>query len=151
MTGSLYEVWETLEWQLHETFDPSMPQVITDTYLQIAIKEGSDTLPSPWMTTVTRQLSEIEENAIMFTAGYVIYTLQKHRKSSQPASADCVSWLMHMLEVPRLDIEDDESFENCAARWVKISNHGGVLILSCGAYWLFRDFELLLWAFLEKH
>ena len=28
VTGSLYEVWETLEWQLHETFDPSLPQVI---------------------------------------------------------------------------------------------------------------------------
>ena len=61
------------------------------------------------MTTVTRQLSEIEENAIMFAAGYVVcILLQKHRKSSQPLSADFVSRLMHMLEGSPLDIEDED-------------------------------------------
>ena len=151
VTGSLYEVWETLERQLHETFDPSLPQVIADTYLHIAINEVSDTLPSPCTTTVTRQLSEIEENAIMFAAGYVVrILLQKYKKSSQPLSAEFVSCLMHMVEGSPLDIQDDESFENCAARWVNISNRGGLLILRRGAYWLFRDVELLLWPFLEK-
>ena len=87
----------------------------------------------------------------MFAAGYAVcILLQKHRKSSQPLSADFVSWLMHMLEGSPLDIEDDESSENCAAGWVNISNRGGLFILCHGAYWLFRDVELLLWLFVEK-
>ena len=45
----------------------------------------------------------------MFTAGYVVcILLQKHRKSSQPLSADFVSRLMHMLEGSPLDIEDED-------------------------------------------
>ena len=76
-----------------------------------------------------------------------LYSSSEAQESSQP---DFVSWLMHMLEGSPLDIEDDESSKNCAAGWVNISNRGGLLILHCGAYWLFRDVELLLWLFVEK-
>ena len=49
-----------------------------------------------------------------------------------------VSWLMHMLEGSPLDIEDDESSKNCAARWVNISNRGGLFRLSWSILALLR-------------
>ena len=152
VTSSLTVAWERLELQMHETFDPSLPQMISDTYLRSTIKQICDSLPSsPCTSTAMRQLTEVEENAIMYAAGYVVRVLiQKYKKSSDLVSADFVSCLTHMLEGSPLDIEGNESFEDCASRWVKVTNRGGLLILRRGAYWLFRDVELVLWPFLEK-
>ena len=141
--------WEQLQGQLQENFDPPVPQLIADSYLHAAIKEAADTLPSPSRNPAVRQLSEIEENAIN-AAGYVVRVLmEKYKEAVGPVAADFMACLLNMLEGSSLDIEQNESFEECAARWVKLTNQGGLLILRQGAYWLFRDIELLLWPFLR--
>ena len=115
-----------------------------------AIKEAADTLPSPSRSLAVRQMSEIEENAIMYAAGYVVRVLmEKYKEAVGPVAADFMACLLNMLEGSSLDIEQNESFKECAARWVKLTNRGGLLILRQGAYWLFRDIELLLWPLLH--
>ena len=99
VTSSLTVEWEKLELQMHKTFDQSLLQLIADSYLWSTIKEISDTLPSPCSTTAMRQLSEVEENAIMHAAGYVVRVLiQKYKKGSDFIAANFVSCLTHMLE-----------------------------------------------------
>lgn len=133
VTGSLTVEWELLEQQMQETFDPSLPQLIANSYLRSTIKDVTDSLLSPCTSRTTRKLTEIEENAIMFAGGYIVGVLiDKHRKGSQPVSADFVSCLAHMLEGSSLDIDEDESFESCAVQWVKISNRGGSLTAPWG-------------------
>ena len=123
VTSSLYIAWEQLEGQLQEKFDPSVPQLIADSYLHAAIKEAADTLPSPSRSPAVRQLSEIEENAIMYAAGYVVRVLMENYKEAVgPVAADFMACLLNMLEGSSLDIEQNESFEECAARWVKLTN-----------------------------
>lgn len=53
----------------------------------------------------------MEENAIIYAAGYVVRVLiQKYKKGSDFVAANFVSCLTHMLEGSPLDIERDESF-----------------------------------------
>ena len=88
VTSSLYTAWEQLDRQLQENFDPSIPQLIADSYLHAAIKEAADTLPSSSRSPAVRQLSEIEENAIMYAAGYVVRVLmEKYKKAIGPVAA----------------------------------------------------------------
>lgn len=98
-----------------------------------------------------RQLTEVEQNAIMYAAGYVVRVLiQKYKNSKESLAAEYVSCLTHMLEGSSLYVQEDESFQHCASRWVMLTNRGGLLILHQRASALFRDIELLLWAFLKQ-
>ena len=152
VTNSLLAAWGKLEEQLQQSFDASLPQIIADDYLRHAMKEATEAMPSPPSgSQIARQLTDIEEQAIMYAAGYVVRVLlEKYKKRKDSAAANCVDCLTNMLEGSPLDIERDESFEECVARWVKLTSRGGLLILRQGAYWLFSEIEELLWPFLEK-
>ena len=139
-TGSLLSAWRQLEEQLQHSFDASLPQMIADNYLRHAVKEIADAIPVLITSgrEVARQLTDIEEKAIMYAAGYVVRVLiDKYKKNKDLAAANYVACLTNMREGSPLDIEGDESFEECVARWVRLTSRGGLLILRQGAYWLF--------------
>ena len=144
--------WDRVEKHLNKSFDPALPQMVADIFLCVTIKQEVQALPSSAPTpTVQRQLSEVEDNTIMYAAGYVVQVLFKqYEQCTDLMAADYVECLENMLEGSLLDVHMDATFEDFASCWVKEGNCGGLVILRQGAYWLFREVEMLLWPFLKN-
>ena len=81
VTESLMEEWTTMEAEIEADFEPSLPQIIADTTLSGNIKEKKESLPNQTSSkSLTRELSELEENAIFYASGYVVHALLKSIK-----------------------------------------------------------------------
>ena len=104
VTSSLLTAWGKLEEQLQQSFDTSLPQIIADDSLRHAMKEAREAMPSPPSgSPIDRQLTDIEEQAIMYAAGYVIHVLEEYKRENTTA-ANCVACFTNMLEGSPLDI-----------------------------------------------
>ena len=92
--------------------------------------------------TTFRVLSEIEKNAVRYTAGYVIRKLEeKYSKQKSQQSKECTAALQVMAGKLHTRITQDS--EQSSNNWISMVNRGGLYFVEDVVYDLFVNIELL--------
>ena len=94
----------------------------------------------------TRQLSQIEENAIYYAAGYVVYKLiNKHRQSTEERAVKIVGALLSMVGQDAVgDIpQDTSSYLDYVKTWTCTNDRGDLRHVSDDTYRCFVAIEMI--------
>ena len=94
----------------------------------------------------TRQLSQIEENAIYYAAGFVVYKLiNKHRQSTEERAVKIVGTLLSMVGQDAVgDIpQDTSSYLDYVKTWTCTNDRGGLRHVSDDTYRCFVAIEMI--------
>ena len=87
-----------------------------------------------------RILSPIEENAIRYTAGYVIHKLEnKYSAKNKEYNIECATALKIMGTKLQQQTEEPVPQEDMSTRWTNLVNRGGLFVVKDHVY----DFLLL--------
>lgn len=110
----------------------------TLTKAQTSSESTSNPEPPP------RTLSLIEENAIRYTAGYVIRKLERKysKKTSPPYAAECMALLREMAGKLITRQATSETGKN-SSEWTCLIDRGGLYHVEDSVYYLFVALELL--------
>lgn len=110
--------------------------------------------PAPYDTTtneIVREFSPVEENAIYFTAGYVIRKLlKKYQKQDSDKAAIFVQSLLNMLGEDCDNIEAYSSFAEYVKTWTTQTDRGGLLHVSIDTFHLFKAIEIVTYDLMKK-
>ena len=99
--------------------------------------------------SAVRTLSEIEENAVRYTAGYVIRKLEQNyskKKEKSKAAAECTLVLQEMgRKMPRHPAteEIEQREQQSSNKWTSLVNRGGLYFIQDEVFDLFVTIELL--------
>lgn len=102
-------------------------------------------------TEVFRQFSTVEENAIYYTAGYVVRKLlNKYKKLDSDKAANFVQGLLDMLGEDSDNIEACNSFGEYVKMWTIQTDRGGLLHASIDTFRLFKAIEMITYDLMKK-
>ena len=88
---------------------------------------------------VSREFSEVEENAIYYVAGYIIRKLAwKHERSSNPKSKVFAAALVEMLGEDCHSVNALSSYDEYVKTWTKFNDRGGLKHVSLYTFNCFK-------------
>lgn len=98
-----------------------------------------------------RELTIIEENAIYYSAGYVVKKLLQRYRSDNRDNADImVKALLNMLGDDHSNIEPFSSYLAYVKLWTETTDRGGLKHVSEDTYRCFKALELITYELLKK-
>ncbi len=92
---------------------------------------------------VLGELSDIEQNAVRYTAGSVIHKLKEIQKMKTKEGTECLAVLNNMgrkMQVDESQHADDQ--KHSSTKWMKLVNRGGLCFVQDVVYDLFIAIEL---------
>ena len=111
----------------------------------------SQHLPLTSKSHAVRKLTVIEENAIYYSAGYVVKKLLQCYKSQNREDADImVKALLNMLGDSHSNIEPCSSYTTYVKVWTETTYHGGLKHVSEDTLRCFKALELITYELLQK-
>jgi len=121
-------------------------------YLNTHLKDHGTPENQPSVNTFkgdTRVLTDIEKNAVRYTAGFVIHKLQeRYKKVKTKEGKECLAAL-HNIGSKMKSSELGEQ-EHCSSRWIKIVNRGGLCFVEDAVYDFFVTIEIIVDAKLSE-
>ena len=121
--------------------------------LIVITQEDGSSHSSPFVSKsgVLRELSMIEENAIYYSAGYVVKKLLQHYKADNRENADViVKALLNMLGTNHPNIEPFSSYLSYVKVWIDTTDRGGLKHVSEDTFRCFKALELVTYELLKK-
>ena len=148
--GEGFNLYSSIEKKLEMKVPEILWQLILEKeftwFLSTYLVSVDDTQPAPGIDqssdTAARALSEIEKNAVRYTAGYVIRKLEeKFSKQQSQESKECKAALLVMAG--KLNTRDSREQEHSSNKWINIVNRGGLYFVEDVVYDLFVTIESL--------
>ena len=131
-----------------KTLELNAPQILWQLLMekefirQFSIQLQNNSQVSPSSPSTPRILSNIEENAVRYTAGYVIRKLeQMYSKRNSKEAIECTAALKEMAG--KLTMQEPEQNEHPSSEWTKIIDRGGLYHVEDVVYDLFVAIEYL--------
>ena len=120
------DVWEEISDLLVIKIDPILSQSTMEHLLVKLVKEGSSHIV---MQKSRRELSMMEQRAVMYCRGYVVNRLLKrYRKDHSRVARTFVQVLLSLCSEEGCG-EESESFDQYIKQWIKDIDRGGLKIL----------------------
>ena len=102
--------------------------------------EGRSEVCKEVATSIRKDLTAIEENAVRYTAGFIVHKLRERHKNS--VYSPC---LQNMTIVAA-----EEANEDTSMNWILATNRGGLKVVSDDVHSFFKEVELKSYPLLEK-
>ena len=138
ISTTLETVWKTLPDGVNSK-DPMFCQMMLTSVMEGLIKVCCTLENSSGSTSEELALSELEQKALRYVAGYVPVQLRKKlERSSHPLKEEFILCLWDMCE----DDTSSDDFLSYTRSWVERVNRGGLFLVNDMAYLLFEQLEL---------
>ena len=124
--------------------------MIVEQLIVITQEDGSSHSSSLFVSKsgALRELSMIEENAIYYSAGYVV--LQRYKADNRENVDVIVKALLNMLGINHPNIEPFSSYLSYVKVWIDTTDHGGLKHVSEDTFRCFKALELVTYELLKK-
>ena len=143
-TCVLPKILKKYEGVLPGTDDFILWQCVLDQIFMKTFFNESEGQPAPIMPEA-RQLTTVEENAVRYTAGFVVHKLlgiyQKKKTSTASDYVDCLNSMTSSSD----NYEGQDSM-----KWTQKTNRGGLCLVSDIAYSVFQEVEIITYPMIEE-
>ena len=146
----LLTAWQTISDMFAVELDPILSQSTAERLLLKLVRDVSSH-PTESPIIPTRDLSAMEECAVIYCGGFVIHRLLKYFKGDHHRSASAfVEVLKTMCEEDIYDVES-ENFQEYVKKWIITVNRGGLKLLKEAAFDFFKLLKNTVYTLIASH